>query len=319
MQRFFFAESRSFGYRVNQLFDFIQPASVALWNLRWQVQGYVSAVPGATDTELAGRFSHGAGVRANNLKGVCIDTPWEDQLGQFAQIVGANMIALYEGWAEGLLPKFGNPKRATDVQFPTKGKYGQNTRKGVGNALAEVHSSGISTEMQKAFFPTYSASKKYSLAHLDALAALYRYHKEVRNSFMHSGGLASDRAAAAWLEVSRLTKADIGGKSDPILTKIVEGDPITYRIEEAIQLADVIIRLVHTVDSELMYTSYAENHFMELWKGTPGVVRLRALPGDPRKRKLRVDQICKALGFLAPNDPEAVVKLGKNASLLDFA
>ncbi|GGQ32300.1 hypothetical protein GCM10010140_73000 [Streptosporangium pseudovulgare] len=30
-------------------------------------------------------------------------------------------------------------------------------------------------------------------------------------------------------------------------------------------------------------------------------------------------RFCKALGFLAPNDPEVVVELGKNAGLLDFA
>ncbi|MFG3490020.1 hypothetical protein [Streptomyces sp. NPDC047972] len=229
------------------------------------------------------------------------------------------MIALYEGWAEGLLPKFGKSAWATDVQFATKGTHGQSKRKGVGDAIAEIHSSGISADMKKAFFPTYSKSKKYSLSNLDALVTLYRYHKEIRNSIMHSGGKASDRAEAAWLEASKLTKADIGGKVDPILTKVIEGDPITYGIEEAIQLSDVIIRLVHTIDAELMYTSYAEKQFMDTWNATPGALKLRMLPGDPAKRRRRINQICKAVGVLLPDDPEVVVKLGKNARLLDFS
>jgi hypothetical protein len=45
MPKLFFEESRAFSDRVEQLFNFVHPASVALWNLRWKVQGFVDAVP----------------------------------------------------------------------------------------------------------------------------------------------------------------------------------------------------------------------------------------------------------------------------------
>ncbi|TWF73385.1 hypothetical protein [Kitasatospora viridis] len=316
MQQFFFAESKSFGTRVEQLFSFIHPASVALWNLRWQVQGFVAASPTATDLDLSGRFASGSGIKANNLKKICVETPWGEQLGQFAQIVGANMIALYEGWAEGLMAKF--PKGddlSRDIQFPGRGKHGSR-RSGVGEALAGIHQAGISLEMKQAFFPAYSASKKYSISELDALMALYRYHKEIRNSFMHGGGVAGKRAEKAWRDVSTLTRADIGGKSGPIITPIVEGQPIAYTIEEAIQLSDVIIRLVHTIDAELSYSSRAEQYFLDSWKATPDILKLQQLPTDPDRRNKRIAQICRKIGFVAPADPAAAMALGRQAGML---
>lgn len=316
MQQFFFPESKSFGTRVEQLFGFIHPASVALWNLRWQVQGFVAVSPDATEAQLSGRFASGSGVNgANNLKQICIETPWEEQLGQFAQIVGANMIALYEGWAEALMGKFTGANLKTQVQFPSRGKYGQ-SKNGVREAIATVHETGTSPEMKLAFFPVYSASKKYSINELDPLMALYRYHKEIRNSFMHGGGVADKKAEDAWLEASKLTRTDIGGKSGPILTQVIEGQPIIYTIKEAIQLSDVIIRLVHTIDAELSYSSRAEQHFLDCWKATPDILKLQLLPGDPVRRIKRIAQICRKIGFAAPADPAAAILLGQREGMV---
>ncbi|WP_329492954.1 hypothetical protein [Kitasatospora herbaricolor] len=319
MQRFFFAESRSFGYRATQLFDFIHPASVSLWNLRWQVQGFVTAVPDATEDELSGRFANGSGIQSTNLRRVCIDTSWEDQLGQFSQIMGASMIALYEGWAESLLPKLGHAKFAKEVQIPSAGTYGQNANtKGVAQALAEIHAAGMSPEMEKGFSPTYKSHSKYSFTQLDALVTPYRYHKEIRNSFTHQGGTAGDRAVNAWRKASALTAKDIGGKTGPILTMPVKDKPITYPIKEAIQLADVITRLVHTIDAELTGTLFAEQYFYEAWKGNPNIanLQLQAFPSDPVHQNRKINQICRKAGFLSPADPTAIIAMCKKSGKL---
>ncbi|MFJ1971859.1 hypothetical protein ACIO93_24630 [Streptomyces sp. NPDC087903] len=316
MQQFFFSESKSFGSRVLQLFNFIHPASVALWNLRWQVQGFVEAAPLATDAEISGRFSGGSGIKANNLKAIFTKTSWDDQLGQFSQIVGSNMIALFEGWAEELLPKFGPARLAKSVQFPSRGTFGNTSSKGVRDALQDIHAAGLSAEMKAAFYPVYSASAKYSLIQLDPLLALYRYHKEVRNSFMHRGGVADSKAEAAWLAASNLTRSDIGGKSTPYLTPIIDGQPIAYPIKEAIQLADVIIRIVHTIDAELSYTNQAELYFIDAWKAKNGALRLQDLPGDSSRREKRIAQICRKVGFVTPADLAAATGVAKRAGLL---
>lgn len=311
----FFSESKAFSDRNRQLFNFIHTSSVALWNLRWQVQGFMGVRPEATAEELTARFASGTNIRANNLKGACIDITWEDQLNQFAQIVSSNLIAMYEGWAEELMPKFGAPQLTAHVQWPSQGRYG-NTGKGVGEALAQARASGTSTAMKSAFFPVYSASRKYSPAHLDAMLAMYRYHKEIRNSLMHRGGTANDKAEAAWRNASTLTRSDIGGRSSPALTQQTEGMMVRTNIGEAIQLSDILYRLVSTIDAELCYTSLAEQDFLSAWRNNPEWgQKFRQLPGDPVKRSKRIVVLCHSCGYATPADTEPIYQLGKSAGV----
>jgi hypothetical protein len=314
---FFFKESRAFAARNTQLFSFISTASVALWNLRWQVQGYVDVRPAANAKELSDRFASGTDIQANNLKGTCIDTPWEDQLGQFAQIVSANLIAMYEGWAEELMPKFGDPRLAAQVQWPSRGQYGRKAE-GINEAITQVRSSGVSTEMNKAFFPVYSANRKYSPARLDSWLALYRYHKEVRNSLMHRGGIANDWAESAWCNASTLTRADIGLRSSPHLTKITEGAMVGTDIHEAIQLSDVLLRIVCTIDAELCFTDLAEHTFLNDCKHIEKVQEFRELPSDPARKARRINSLCVSAEYPSPADTESVYELGRRAGIIAY-
>lgn len=310
----FFNETRFLALRNSQLFDFVHTSSVALWNLRWQVQGYVGARPQATADEISARFAGGTEIRANNLKGTCIETPWEDQLGQFAQIISANLIAMYEGWAEELMPRFGVPGLTSQVQRPSKGSYGQK-RDGVSEALAGAQSAGVSEEMKRAFFPVYSANRKYSLMHLDALLTLYRYHKEIRNSFMHRGGIANHAAEAAWCSASTLTRADIGLRSSPYLTRLTEGAPIKTNIFEAIQLSDALLRIVTTIDAQLCFTNLAEKDFINSWRSNEKIQKIRFFPGDEPRKGNRMASVCRKAGYVKPDDAEAIYQIGRRAGL----
>ncbi|MFD7963762.1 hypothetical protein ACFV5J_23460 [Streptomyces zaomyceticus] len=318
MQQFFFSASKEFGAEVTRLLDFVHPATVALWNLRWQVQGFVAATGNATDDDLSDRFGSGSGFPARNLKKSCIETPWADQMEQFAQIVAANVIALYESWAEEVFKnQIGmHGMHHKWVQFPSRGISGRQD-KGVRDVLADIRNTGVSPEMQSAFFPVYSGSKRNGVAHLDEMAVLYRYHKEIRNSFMHSGGRASKVAEDAWSNASGLTRADVGGRRNPIVTQVTEGQRIAYSMEQASDLAAVIIRLIHSIDAELSSSAYAEQYFLNAWRSWTELAKYKALPSDPTQRDRRIAKICRKVGFVAPVDPAAVIALGRNAGLVN--
>src|SRR5271166_4590543 len=81
----FFETSRSAFQQVSDLFDFVWPTAVALWNLRWQVQGFAGTKTHVTKAELHGRFVLGSGVHSANIERACLDTTWEEQQGQFAK------------------------------------------------------------------------------------------------------------------------------------------------------------------------------------------------------------------------------------------
>jgi hypothetical protein len=313
----FFKESGNFARRNAQLFDFAHTSSAALWNLRWQVQGFVGVHTAATESELSGRFAIGSGIRANNLRGTCIETSWEDQLEQFAQIVSTSLIAMYEGWAEELMSKFGSGL-AKQVQFPTRGKYGQVISGGVGDALAQARASGISNRIERAFYPKYATHRKCSLRSLDALLALYRYHKEIRNSFVHRGGIANDKAEEAWRNASTLKNSDIGGRSAPALSIVKEGEIVKTSLYEAIQLSDVLLRIVHTIDAELCFTSVGEQAFLNDWRNNEGARALRTLPAGHDKKAETIKKIVRRMGYLPPADIDAVYELGHRAGLVIY-
>jgi hypothetical protein len=83
---------------LTELFDFVAPTAIALWNLRWQVQGFLKEVPNATSNDLSNRFAFGSGMRGGELRRACIDTPWINQLEKFAELVLINVIASFENF-----------------------------------------------------------------------------------------------------------------------------------------------------------------------------------------------------------------------------
>jgi hypothetical protein len=63
----FFPATREALAQMTALFDFVWPTAAALWNLRWQVQGFVAEVPTATVDELRKRFLFGSGLEGVDL------------------------------------------------------------------------------------------------------------------------------------------------------------------------------------------------------------------------------------------------------------
>jgi hypothetical protein len=52
----FFPATREAIDQMTALFDFAWPTAAALWNLRWQVHGFITEVPDATSEDLKKRF-----------------------------------------------------------------------------------------------------------------------------------------------------------------------------------------------------------------------------------------------------------------------
>lgn len=86
--------------QITRLFDFMSPTIVAMWNLRWQVQGFLTAVPDATQQDIVKRFALGSGVRGNEILRACRDVSWDDQRHRFSAIILTNTIAIFEDFTE---------------------------------------------------------------------------------------------------------------------------------------------------------------------------------------------------------------------------
>ena len=121
----FFKQTRAASQQITTLFDFAWSTVPAFWNLRWQVNGFLLEVPGATQQQLNDRFVSGSQVHGSNLKRACVTTKWADQQSLIAGIILTNALAIYEHWADEILKVVKVKYSGKVLQFPDRaGKVG---------------------------------------------------------------------------------------------------------------------------------------------------------------------------------------------------
>src|SRR5438309_2064445 len=102
----FFPETAIFQRSQTDLFEFVWSTAAALWNLRWQVNGFLAVVPEATKEDLMSRFLRGSDIHSASLREACQERTWKEQQEQFALHILVVAFATYEAWAENLASRF---------------------------------------------------------------------------------------------------------------------------------------------------------------------------------------------------------------------
>ncbi len=96
----------------------------------------------------------------------------------------------------------------------------------------------------------------------------YRAFKEVRNDFVHHGGIASPKAEQCFIDFDALNAGSLGLKEKPELPQVVDGQPIRLSIRGVVGLSDVVLRLIATLDSELVNSGYGDALVKKRWRYT---------------------------------------------------
>lgn len=303
----FFHTSRIFFDELTKLFDFVWPTAAALWNLRWQVRGYMQTRPQATVEELNNRFVYGSGIHGVNLKRACIDLSWEQQQEELAKFVLLNLVSLYEGWAGGLLSELGtlSQTRVKMLQFPTsldaKGK-----RAGVWQAIDELRASE-SEPLRDEVYPELLKHKKNSKSFLDELLTCFRYFKECRNCLAHNGGVCDTKLETAYNAFSAVaSRASLGLKEVPAHSALKANDPVVLHFRGVVGLCDVVLRIAATVDAEMTRSAKAEQVFIRYWRELHGK---RVYTLKPKSAAARSSQIKRYISKLDLPKVNATVKI----------
>jgi hypothetical protein len=228
----FFPPTRVATAQITELFDFVWPTAAALWNLRWQINGFLLEVPTSTPKQLHDRFVFGSAIHGTNLKKACVETSWEEQKHHMSGILLTNAFAIYEHWADEILGCVGlisgKGKRLQFDDTPS--------RTGLPGTLRELCASESAT-IKKAFYPAYMTSPKYSLALIKNLLACYRFFKELRNAQVHNGGKATKEAEAAYLSFAPVSsKSALGMKGILVHDAVVEGQDVSVAGEDVVLL-----------------------------------------------------------------------------------
>jgi hypothetical protein len=282
--------------QITRLSDFVSPTIVAMWNLRWQVQGFLGAMPRATQEDIVQRFALGSDVRGNEIKRACVDNSWEDQQSRFSSILLTNTIAIFEEFLERLVGATisddeAKRKAVRALQFPVA-KKGKNYLGGYTALGAKL------PELVGVFNSGKALGRWYSGTHVQNLLLCYRFFKEIRNVGAHNGGRATQElmdAYAAFLPVA--TPADLGLKEVPKHAVPVFDQVIRPELRGAYGFSDVVLRLVATYDRDLSDRKGALVEMDRRMKTLPAVKRSHSV--ELKKRARLIDGL-----FLEANLPK---------------
>lgn len=288
------------GHRqITRLFDFINPAAIALWNLRWQVKGFRDSYAAATQDTLSNRFALGSGLKGGELLRACVETGWEEQQEEFAGIILVNAIAAFEDFTQVIAEKaqIASPRATAEaLQFPIKvppqRKNGHNWA---------FNRFGPSLPTLRGVFYIAHSIRKYSGPQLNNLLICYRYFKELRNARAHNGGRASQATLDAYTAFSAVaTEAALGLKQVPKHNPVALGQAVKVELRGVIGLCDVILRIMTTYDAELSDRRIAEIEFDERTPALSASVKMP--PGDPKKQVAKIQGLISVGRF-----PKAVI------------
>jgi hypothetical protein len=236
--------------QITRLWDFMSPTIVAMWNLRWQVQGFLTVRPESTQQELVQRFALGSSIRGNEIKRACVDNSWEEQQARFAAILLTNTIAIFEEFLDGLvgltITKEAQARRtAKALQFPVA-SGGRNYQHGYAELGASV------PELTGVFSSGAALGRWYSGAHIENLLRCYRFFKEIRNAGAHSGGRATPELMQAYAAFQPVAAAaQLGVKQVPTHVAPLLDQVMLPDLSGTYAFSDVVLRLIATYDRDL--------------------------------------------------------------------
>ena len=292
-----------------------------MWNLRWQVNGFLSVCPDALSNVLTNRFVHGSDIHGANLKRAYVESSWEEQKEKLAGFLLVNVIALYESYLSCLhdqLASCNDTKSAFDLrkatenlQFPTDtaNKKGG----GIWNAIETIRTRE-SEMLKNAFYDGLLKNKKNSKANLDNLMHCYRYFKECRNALIHSGGRAGKNTKSAYDRFLSVASS-LGLGETPCHFQIEEGEPVRLNLRGIVGFCDVVLRIIATVDAELSFTEPAEHIFKNRWIAVNG--KGVSLPKREDSRKKKLNQLIVKLGLPPVDMPGEVERFLQRDGLIN--
>lgn len=289
--RYFFSETADAFGQFTKLFNFYWAAAPALWNLRWQFDGFSRAHPNATVKDIEQRFISGSEIYGADLRKAFVDSSWEEQRSQFASIMLTNAFSIYEYWAELILQKSEAPGfNSNSLRF--------DGQKGLLSFIREMRQNE-SDVLKNSFYPYYNSNKKYSFQYLNNYIKCYKYFKEARNAEIHNGGIVSDRAERAYNEFFSVSgRACLGMRGNLSIYSFVEGDLVKLDLRGVVGFCEILNRMMVTIDAELCCSKQSETLLEERLRGAVGQPSM--LSTEPSRRHQQIVKRCRAARLPKP-------------------
>ena len=301
MEEFFFSATKKSLNNITNMYNAVWPMAVGLWNLRCTVKGIQAEYPTISQIELAEKFCVGSGIKRLDFRNGFLGHTWAEQQSDFAWILLNSTFPIYESWIQDM-------KENVFVDTEIKEKHFEfpDTIEGV----IERTRSNQSDMLTQSLYPIYLKKKKnkkeYSLSKIKNLLYCYRVFKEMRNCYMHKGSIASEKLMEAYNNyILHCSPQDINMKEKTELPSLELGTPITPSLRGVVGFSAVLIRILVTLDTELMCSREAEKVFDQQFKNKHKV--LPSLNPDKNKALAQIKRYVRQSGFLPPIELEVVM------------
>lgn len=313
----FFESSKNFSKQITDIYDFIWPTSVALWNLRWQVKGMVSEIPDIDETTLLGRFVGGSRIRGVNLRKSCIDISWKEQENQLAKIMLSEFCALYEAWYKDF-----NREIAVPIENPKTFEY-----YGITELICSLEKC---PGLESSIYPKLRKHRKYtgevinkdtpleetifSKKCLKSLIYTYRYFKETRNANIHHGGLPTHTTFTAYDNFREVEPDDLLAKEIPEHPTPITGEKLNLTLRGVVGFGDVVLKLISTIDAEFARSTQAHTYLKMRWQAKSGPAKV--LPSERPAAQRMIESSFRKMHLATPIFSSDLIDLLKRLRLV---
>lgn len=281
---------------ITRLFEFVWPTAVALWNLRWQVDGFMKSVPDATWEDVNARFVVGSKIHGADIRRMSKQVSWEDQKEQFAKFVLTNAFAIYESWAKNMIAV----AALSNYSGRSLWRIGVGQSKGINDFITEINAYPSDT-MARCFKPAFATHKKYLPNLLDSMMKCYIYFKQIRNCQIHNGGIADQRSVDAYTAFAPVASASsLRTKENLEHFSVVLDKPVRLSLRGVTGFCDILLRLMITTDIEISGSELAERIVLE--RAAKINLKMTTLNSRAERARQQVTKVCDSLRLPAPTD-----------------
>lgn len=201
-----------------------------------------------------------------------------------AWLLLCNTIPIFESWWKYLAEEVGfSGMNEAGMEFPTNSL--DTRKKGIQQQIIEL-TTVESSIFKNVFYDLYSSKKNHcsNLNELNLSMYAYRLFKEIRNCYMHNGGVVSNKITDSvtgkpWITVAHdeyqnnvvavsATINALGIEELPEFPTDFDtslGSKLHITLRGVVGFSNIMRRIMLTVDSELIRSMMTEQHFLNMW------------------------------------------------------
>lgn len=291
---FFFLESKKALNNLTSTYDIVWPITAGLQYLRHDIDKKIQEHPEKNKEQIFQQLREEINIHGVNYNRAIYEYTWEDYTTNIAWILLTNTITIFEEWLKDL-NLIWKSLDIDDFQFPIK-------------VLKAIKKLNAPTVMDKCFYNVYISKKNRNVNNIKNMLYCYRLFKEARNCYMHNGALANKRLCEAYKNhITYNNKSTLKVSEMPIFNKPDENKKIDISLRGVVGFSYILIKIIASIDTELIRTKEAEDIFISRYKSTHKIKK--TIKQDENKGNAQLASLIRQCGFLTPQNIKEIKTL----------